>query len=247
MSEVLAPAPTSQPPSGSNVFVRFWGILVSPRAAFTDVTARPRWFGMMALVIIVSCVLTGGFLSTKIGQQAYLDQAVRSAEMWSKQPVTDAQYAMYEKLAKYAGAMFAGQIILFSPIMTLIIAGILFAVFNAALGGDSSFKQLFTVIVHAGAVSVVQQVFVTPLNYVRESMSSATNLAVFLPMLDEGSFMAKLLGTVDLFLVWYVIVLATGLSVLYKRKTGPIATALFVVYGIIAVIIAAVTSGRAGA
>ena len=78
-------------------------------------------------------------------------------------------------------------------------------------------------------MTVVQQVFVTPLNYMRESMSSATNLSVFLPMLDESSFVAKLLGTIDLFLVWWVFILAIGLSVLYRRKTSSIATGLFVV------------------
>ena len=130
--------------------------------------------------------------------------------------------------------------------MWLIVTGILFAVFNAALGGTSTFKQLFAVFVHSTAVTVVQQLFVTPLNYVRESATSATNLAVFLPMLDESSFLAKLLGTIDLFIVWWVVVLAIGLGVLFKRKTGPIAAGLFIVYGVIAVIVAAFF-GRGGA
>ena len=43
-----------------------------------------------------------------------------------------------------------------------------------------------------------------------------------------------------------MILLAIGLGVLFKRKTGPIAAGLFVVYGVIAVIVAAVSS-RGGA
>ena len=123
---------------------------------------------------------------------------------------------------------------------------VLFAVFSAALGGDSSFKQVFAVMAYSSAVTVVQQIFVTPLNYVRESMSSATNLAVFLPMLEESSFLAKFLGMVDLFLIWWVVVLSIGLGVLYKRKTGPIMIGLFAVYAIIAVAVAALF-GRGGA
>jgi hypothetical protein len=187
-----------------------------------------------------------GFLSTSVGKQAWLEQAVRSTENFGS-TVSDEQYAQMEKMSKYAAPLAAVQIGIFSPIMTLIVAGLLFAVFNAALGGDSSFKQTFSVVVHASAVTIVQQLFVTPLNFVRESMSSATNLSVFLPMLDETSFVTKFLGTIDLFLIWWVIVLSMGLGVLYRRKTGPIAIGLFVVYGVIAVIIAAVTSGRAGA
>ena len=56
----------------------------------------------------------------------------------------------------------------------------------------------------------------------------------------------SLLGTIDLFMVWYVIVLAIGLGVLYKRRTQPIAIALFVFYAVIAVCIALVKSSFGG-
>ena len=240
-------APAAAPgPKGLTLPERVWGILTSPRETFADVAARPRWFGMMALVVLVTIGCTGGFLYTEVGQQAWLDQAVRSNEAFGAQ-VTDEAYAQMEKLAAFAPVISGVSMLIMQPLMTLVMAGILFAVFSAALGGDSSFKQTFAVVVHTSAITVVQQLFVTPLNYVRESMSSATNLAVFLPMLDEGSFAAKLLGTVDLFIVWWVVLLAIGLGVLYRRKTGPIAAGLFVVYGIIAIIIAVVTSRGAGA
>jgi hypothetical protein len=231
---------------GQSLLARIWGILTSPRETFAGVVAYPRWFGMLAVLLIVTAACTGGFLSTSSGQQAWLDQAVRSTESLGNQ-VTDQQYQAMEKMAPYAGAIAVVQVLFVSPIFMLILAGLLFAVFNAALGGDSSFKQVFTVLVHSSAVTVVQQLFVTPLNVARESMSSATNLAVFLPMLEEGSFLARLLGTIDLFLIWWVIVLSIGLSVLSRRKTGSIAMSLFVVYGVIAIAIAWFTSGRGGA
>jgi hypothetical protein len=151
-----------------------------------------------------------------------------------------------EKMAKYAAPITIVSVAVFTPLMWAIMAGILFAVFNAAMGGDSSFKQVFAVVAYSSAITIIQQLFVTPLNYVRETMSSATNLAVFLPMLDEGSFVARLLGMIDLFLIWWVFVLAVGLGVLYRRKTGPIAIGLYAVYGVIAVVVAALF-GRAGA
>lgn len=245
MSETATPvaAPAS---GGTTLLARFWGILTSPRETFAEVVARPRWLGMLALVLLVTIGCLSGFLSTSVGKQAWLDQAVRGSESFGG-TVTDEQYAQMEKMAAYAAPLAAVQVGIISPIITFILAGILFAVFSAAMGGESSYKQVLAVVVHASAVTVVQQLFVTPLNFVRESMSSATNLSVFLPMLDESSFVTKFLGTIDLFIIWWVIVLSIGLAVLYKRKTGPIATGLFVVYGIIAIIIAAVTSGRAGA
>jgi hypothetical protein len=63
-------------------------------------------------------------------------------------------------------------------------------------------------------------------------------------MLDAGSFLAKILGSVELFRVWWVMALAIGLAVVYKRKTRPIAITLFVVYAIIAVAAAAFSAAR---
>jgi hypothetical protein len=245
----MTEAPATMPPpatdSGLSLPARVLGVLTSPRETFADVAARPRWFGMMALVVLVSAVCTGGFLMTEVGQQAYLDNQIEATQRFTGE-VSEAQEAGMRQMLPYAAPITAVSMAVFIPLMWAVMAGILFAVFSAALGGTSTFKQVFAVVAHSSAVSVVQQLFVTPLNYVRESMSSATNLAVFLPMLDESSFLARLLGMVDLFLIWWVVLLAIGLGVLFKRKTGPIATGLFIVYGVIAVIVAAFF-GRGGA
>jgi hypothetical protein len=245
MSEVTATSSPSAEGKGLSLAARFWGILTSPRETFADVAARPRWFGMMALVLIVTAVSLGAFFSTEVGQTAFLDQAVEQARKAGRE-IPEAQWAVTQKMAPYMGLIYAGSTLLVAPIMWLAVSGLLFVVFNVAMGGTATFKQLFAVFVHSTAVTVVQQLFVTPLNYVRETISSATNLAVFLPMLDESSFLAKLLGTIDLFLIWWIVVLSIGLAVLFKRKTGPVAAGLFTVYGVIAVIVAAFF-GRGGA
>jgi uncharacterized membrane-anchored protein len=52
---------------------------------------------------------------------------------------------------------------------------------------------------------------------------------------------------VDLFVIWWVFVLAIGLAVLYRRRTQPIALGLFSVYAVIAVVVAAIMSRMGGA
>jgi hypothetical protein len=93
----------------------------------------------------------------------------------------------------------------------------------------------------------VRTLFATPLNYARESLSNPTNLAAALPFFEDNTFGARLLGAIDLFFIWWVINLAIGLGVLYKRRTAPIATTMLVVYAVIALTIAAVGSMLAGA
>lgn len=227
-----SPAPQSLP-------ARVIGVITSPRATFESVVAHPKWFGVLALTTLVVAICSALPMTTEEGKQAALDAQVGQMESFGR-TVSDEQYEGMAKGMEFAPYITAGATLIVGPIMALIVSAILFAVFNAAMGGDASFKQLFSVLVHAGVISSLQQLFTGPLNYVRGSVTSATNLSVFMPMLDEDSFAANLLSTIDIFLVWYVVVLAIGLGVLYRRKTRPIAIGLLVVYACIALAIAIV-------
>ena len=127
-------------------------------------------------------------------------------------------------------------------------AGIAFVVFNAILGGTSTFKQTFAVVVHSGFVGTLAQFFVLPLNYVREATSSPANLGVFLPFLDENSFAARFLGGTDL--VTYL-----GVDRIWRLGSGfftsggpdSIVTGLLIVYFVIVLVVAAVRSALSGA
>jgi hypothetical protein len=224
---------------------RIVGVLLAPRATYADVAARPRVLGVLVFVLLVSMAATFTFLSTEVGQQAALDQQVRQMESFGR-TVNDTQYERMEQMAPYARYFAAGSQLVFLPIAGLIVAGIAFAVFNAAMGGDATFKQVYAVVVHSGVVMALQQLFVLPLAYARQTMSSPTNLMVFLPFLDEDTFVARLLGSIDLFLIWWFVSLAIGLGVLYRKRTGPIATTLLVIYAAIGLIIAAIKTAASG-
>jgi hypothetical protein len=232
-------------PRAQGLLSRIIGIVLSPRDTFANVAAHPKVFGVLAFITLMGCITIGGFLLTDVGQQAWLDQQVSQSQDWGRD-VSDEQYAQMEKIAPIVGYITIGVMLFAVPLLTLITAGILFAVFNAAMGGRASFKQLFAVVAHAGVISALGWIFVMPLNYLRETMSSPTNLAALAPGLDEGSFIVHLLGTVDLFLIWWVVVLGIGLAVLYRRRTQPIVVSLLVVYAVIGLIIAVAKSAMGG-
>ena len=232
--------------SGKSLPARLAGVIFSPRATYADVAARPRFAGMLALVLAIIVSATFTFLSTDVGQQASLDNQVRQMESFGR-TITDAQYARMEQMAPFARWFAAGIQLFTTPILALMVAGLAYAVFTAALGGDALFKQVYAIVVHSGAILVIQALFSLPLAYARGSLAGATNLAVFFPFLDDASFMARALGAVDLVLVWWLISLAIGLGVLYRKRTTPIATTLLAVYVAIGLIIAAVKTASAGA
>lgn len=239
-------AAAGAPPAPQGLLARFIGIITSPKDTFASVAAAPKWLGMLALCASATALLVGGFLATPVGQDAWLNQTVESSAAFGR-PMTDQQIQGMERIAPYVGYLGAAQMLIVLPIIAIVIAGIAFAVFNAGLGGNATFKQVFSVVVHALPIGVLSQLFAMPINYFRGTLSGTANLGVLVPMLDERSFVSSFLGMIDFFLVWQVIVLAMGLAVLYRRRTQPIAISFLSVYAAIALVIAVIKSRAGGA
>jgi Yip1-like protein len=215
-------------------------------AAFRSIVAEPKWFGALTLTTLLVAFFSALPMTTDAGRQATLDQQVSTMKSLGFE-VTDQMYDGMERGAARLPYTTAASVLVISPIIALIVAGLLFAVFNAAMGGEASFKQLYSVIAHAGVISALGAVFSGTINYLRGATGSVANLGALLPMLPEKSFAGNLLGTIDVFLVWYVVVLAIGLAVLYRRRTQPVALALLGVYAVIALGVAVFKSVVGGA
>lgn len=208
------------------------------------VAAAPRWLDVLAVTTVLMAAGFALFFSSEVGKVAYVDQAVASVESFG-QTVTADMYAGLQRQASVAAWLQPATMLFFSPLITAAIAGILYGAF-AVLGGEAQYKQVLAVVSHASVISLLQQAFSLPLNYMRQTMSSATNLAVFFPDLAEASFLAALLGFIDLFWIWYLVVLAIGLAAVYRRKWTSVAGGLFVVYVLIGLAFAAIKAVMGG-
>ena len=244
MTETMTATPAATGTS-RNLAARMVGILLAPRATYAEVAARPRWAGAFFALFLITTAAATAFLSTEVGRVAVVDQQIAQAESYGVR-LTQVQLDAIEARSRsyvYLAPLFQlGALTLGS----LIVAGIAFAVFTAMLGADATFKQVFAVVVHSWVVPAVLAVFSTPLAYARESVAGTTNLAVFLPFLDESSFAARALGAIDLVYIWWIVSLAIGLGVLYRRRTAPIATSLLVIYASIGLIIATIKTVVSG-
>lgn len=229
--------PADAPPKG--VLSRIAGVFFSPRATFASVAAHPKALDVLLLSTLF--VAFGLFLlfQTRVGQDAWIDQQVRQSEAFGR-PMGDQQYQAIEHIAPFVSYIVLGGYLIAIPIVVAIMSGILLGIFNAFLGGDASFKQVFAIVSHAGVITGLQTLFAVPLDYARQTLSSPTTLSVFLPFLDDNTFLARLLGTIDMFQLWWLLILSIGLGVLYKRRTAPIAISLYTIYFVIILAVAAV-------
>jgi len=232
MTDAVATEPISPEPG---LFARAIGIITSPKATFEAVVRNPKTIGVLALVAFLAGASQAAMNLTESGRAAAVDFQEQQMEKFGV-TVTDQMHDTMVTRQKYAVyTSFVGTFIGF-PIMILIVSGILYAVFNAIMGGTAEFKQVMAVAAHAMMVTGLGAVFGGIMNFIKGSIStSVANLGMLLPMLPERSFAANIAGAVDVFTIWWILTLSIGLGVLYKRKTSNIATGLFVVYAIIAV------------
>ena len=182
------------------------GVLLSPRATYADVAARPRWAGALGLVLLrgrrgdARLLLDRGRAPGAARSAGPVDGIVRPA---GDRRAVRAARADGAATSGYFGA--AGQLVCL-PLTALIVSGLAFAVFNAALGGDATFRQVFAVVVHSGrrrrAAAAVRRCRSTT----RASRCRARRIS---PCSCRCSTRTRsrrgCSGSIDLFAIWWVV------------------------------------------
>ena len=209
------------------------GVITSPGETFKHVARTPKVAGMLFLVGLVIALAQGLPQFTEEGRAMALDMQVQSMERFGM-TVTDEMYtAMVERSqSNVNGYVTVVSTMVVMPLASVVITAILWAIFNAILGGTATFKHVMAIVVHSQIISALSVAVASPIMYARGQMSQSgiANLGALVPMLDESNYIARVLGMVDLFVIWWLVVLAIGLAALYKRTTTGVATGLLIAY-----------------
>ncbi len=230
--------------SPRRLLARIGAVVMSPRAVYADVAAQPRWAGVFLVTAGVSAAGLALFLSTGVGQDALVEQLLQIADSFGI-TVSDPQYARLQQMAASAAWYTAAIELIGVAIGLIVVSAGLRAVLNGRLGERASLRQLVAVVAHSGVILALQQVIVLPLDYARQTWSSPFSLAALIPIFDDGSFPARLLGSIDVFRVWWLLWLAIGLGVLYRRPPVRLAGVLLALYAGLALAMAALQASLA--
>ena len=224
---------------------RVTGVLLRPRATMGEVVRHPAFVTVWVVVLLAVGICGGLLLSTPVGQQALVDERVRVTEAMGGR-VDDTTYAGLQNDPPVSIYLTSGGRLLLTPPVTLAVA-IGLMVMARLSASRVTFVTALAIAVHATVVLAAQQVIATPLHYVFESLTSPTNVAGILRVFDEGSWPARLFGTIDVFGLWWIWLLALGMATATGRPARHYLWKLLAVYVGIAAIIATVFAvlGRA--
>ena len=173
---------------------RVTGVLVHPRSTMAEVVQHPAFITTWVVILLAVAVCGGLLLSTAVGQQALVDERVRVTEALGMR-VDDAAYARLQANPPLSVYLTSGGRMLLTPPVTILVASGLLIL--ARLDGSGiSFMTALAITVHATVVLALHQIVATPLHYAYESLTSPTNLAGILRLFDEGTWPARLFGTI---------------------------------------------------
>ena len=219
--------------------VRILGVIRSPWRTMTSVINEPRWAALLLLTFCVTAAARIGLMATDIGQQALTDQWETRIEAFGG-TVDDAMYSRLEQLGRQGWQLAAATSVASGLLLPFALAAVLHGVFGRGNRMQPLSYQSLAVVVHAAVILALRDVIAAPVNYLRESLASPLTLGTFFRALDASSPAARLFAMVDFFIVWWVVVLAIGTAVLYRRSTRTLALTYAGLYGAFAVVVAGI-------
>ncbi len=219
--------------------VRIVQVFVSPAKLFDALRHRPAWIGAVVGLIGLSIALQ--FLTPVVVPEEVLRRAAE-ARIADFIPA-GADPAVLEQQVDAAISPGVGVIVgtlIVTPIVLLIIAGLLLIAFNVILGGEASFKQLLSAATHSMYIGTAGGVLSIGLLAVGAEIVTLSP-GLFLPEME--GFLGRFLNGINIFSVWTCGVLGVAVSRFYPGRSVTAGTTYLLVLYLIFVAALAMFSG----
>lgn len=240
-----AAPPPEQEPARLGPVERLIGTIFSPGETFADINRKPTWL-VPVLIAIVLSIGFSLFFQWRVNldyEQLVRDQIKKATEARGQQmpseEVVQQQVAVTRVISRVAP-------VVYPPIFCFIIAGI-FALGMMLMSAQTTFKKILSVSAWSNtATSLIYCIVAAASLMVRDPTTvdptqpggiAATNLGAFIPV--ESSGLRAMLGAIDIFTIWFLILLSIGFAAISgtKRmtasKTGTLVFGLWAVWLII--------------
>lgn len=213
---------------------RLIGIIVSPGKTFRYIKNKPDWIIPLLIIITISVsaqiVIKPYFFNSREYDKIITDM-MEKADM----DRDSAEEIMYKQMTIF---MPVGALIM-TPLILLLFSGAMFLGGNLVMGGETSFKHLFSINAYVAIVGIVGMLLKFPLIMAKGSTDVLTSLALLMPPDADETIIYKLLSLFDVIVLWESVVAAIGLAIIYnwtQKKANTLVISmwlvLIIVYGL---------------
>ncbi|UCB52651.1 MAG: YIP1 family protein [Candidatus Zixiibacteriota bacterium] len=223
MEETVQTGPPEEKTMGG--VSKFFNIFFEPKRVFQSLKIKPTW---LVPVIIVAVLGMGFFYYTFPYIMNEQVQKIRDNDRIPEEQkeriierITEAEHPpIWQMAIAPAGTLIA----------LVIVAAVLFFVFNVLMGGDSGFRRVFSVYCYSSLIAVPAMIVKFPLVMMKGNINVQTSLGLLLSPDAKGSFLHSVLSSFDIFTIWQVILVSMGLGVIYKFSTQKAFTTVVILW-----------------
>ncbi|MEA2601631.1 MAG: hypothetical protein QOF89_2623 [Acidobacteriota bacterium] len=217
-------------------FGRLIGALVSPGRTFRSIAERPTWAVALVALLVVGTI-TGVLANKRIDPNDMRQTVEKRMEKQLGQRPTPDQVDSQMNIAKKVTAVFIWLAPVASVMFYLLLALLFWLAFRFVAGSELGYKTSFSVLLHAFMPWLVAGLLTLPVILSREHIGVqeaqqgllASNLAAFAPE-SAGSALKSLLGSLDFFSLWTLVLLILGYRTAAKSSTGSAVAVILVVW-----------------
>lgn len=214
-----------------SVIQKMVGVFFSPKNTFEAIDRKPDWIVPLLLILILTALTTQLLTPKLLPKQLEIME-----EKWQEQGLSDDQIeqalAMTQKFSKFS--FFSG--IIFTGLFIILFTLFLWFFGNIILGGQTSFKKIFSIYLYSYLILLLGGLITLPLMIVKETQNIHFSLASLFYQESSGDLLYKILRSLDLFSIWHFAILTIAFSVIYRftlKKTAWAMIFPFIIYSLI--------------
>lgn len=220
MADSATPAPAA-PQTSDNSFSRIFGVLFSPKPTFDSIVRRPTWI----VPVILGCIFfisVVAIFTQRGGWPSFFEKQDANSSRMQSMSAEDRERTM-ETQIKIAPKFGYVEGVVIPPIAALLVAGVLMLVFNLSGATKVDFKTSLGIVSYAWVPWLVHGVLSILILFLKDASTVdlqnivASNPGALLSD-DAAKWLVSLLGSIDIFAIWTLILLAIGYSATNPKK-----------------------------
>jgi hypothetical protein len=220
-------------PAGMSEIGRLTGVFFEPKKAFADIAQRPRWFIPLLLVILTAMAYITA-VGQHIGWATIIRHQFETNKQMQQMPAEQREQAMNIglKIAPISGYV---GVAVFVPVFYVLMAGLLTLVAGGIMSAGVKFKQVFAIVCYSGMPGILFSLLAIVVVFLKNpddfNMENplAFNPGAFMDPSAGSKFVYSFASSFDLFQIWSLLLMATGLKVAAGKKLS-FGGALFAVF-----------------
>jgi hypothetical protein len=216
MGSPVVTSPTQHEEPTKSFAERFIGVFISPGETFADIARKPDFIAPMIVLIVMTVAVTETMLA-KIGMEQIVRNSITQSARGKSMTPEQIDQAVNQS-ARIAGIITHVVGVVAVPIFMLIIAALGLLIVNAIFGAQIKFGTSLAVACYANlpgvlgsAMAILLICFGDPEHFNSQN-PMPTNLGFFLDPLTTAKPLIVLASAVDVFSIWYMILLGIGFS-----------------------------------